>query len=109
MSELIELLMRVEKRQVEAELRQVEMIRHQIELEKRLNELLKGKDSKEFYTPKEFAELTGRNADYIRQMCRAGRIACKRTNSGRGNKPELRIGYEELVRFQREGLRPENS
>ena len=82
----------------------VEVKQVQLEIRQALNQLVKGQMIKDVYTPKEFAELTDRNPDYIRQMCREGRIACKRTNSGRGNKPEIRIAHSEYMRFLSEGF-----
>jgi hypothetical protein len=59
---------------------------------------------KEFYSPKEFAQINRLNPDYVRQLCREKRLIHKRTNSGRGGKAEIRIPHAELLRFQAEGL-----
>jgi Helix-turn-helix domain len=69
-----------------------------------LRSLLEKNTIKEFYSPKEFATIVERNDDYVRELCRKGRLNHKRTQSGRGGKAEIRIPHAELLRFQAEGL-----
>lgn len=59
--------------------------------------------SKHWFTTKEFAEIVGKSDDYVRELCREGRLRFSRTKSGRGGKPEFRISAEELARYQAEG------
>ncbi len=66
--------------------------------------LLDKKIIKDFYTAKEFAEINNLNVDYVREMCRKGRINCERTLSGRGDKREIRIPHSEMLRHRAEGL-----
>ncbi len=78
------------------------------EIKRMVKSLLEQKEVKQYYTPREFAELNSLNADYVREMCRKGRIDCKRTHSGRGNKREIRIPHSEMLRHQAEGLRQQS-
>jgi hypothetical protein len=61
------------------------------------------KRSKDVFTSKEFARAIDRSADYVRELCRDGRLNFTRTASGRGGKPEFRLSARELARYQREG------
>ena len=59
---------------------------------------------KEFYTTAEIAQLLGRRPYTVREWCRLGRINAEKAHSGRGLDEEWRVGHEELVRIQNEGL-----
>jgi excisionase family DNA binding protein len=61
------------------------------------------KRPKDVLTVKEFARAIGKSEDYVRELCRDGRLNFTRTNSGRGGKPEFRLSARELARYQREG------
>jgi len=58
---------------------------------------------KEVLTVKDFARAIGKSADYVRELCRDGRLNFSRTTSGRGGKPEFRLSARELARYEREG------
>ena len=75
-----------------------------MEIKTMMRLILEKSQTKEFYTPQEFADITHKNSDYVREICRKGRLNCKRTPSGRGNKPEIRIAHAELLRYQADGL-----
>jgi hypothetical protein len=62
---------------------------------------------KEYYTPDEFARLVGREAFTCREYCRLGRIRAQKKASGRGKHAAWVIPHAELLRFQREGLLPD--
>jgi len=59
-----------------------------------------------WYSVDEFAQKVGRSAFTCRQWCRIGRIAAQKKASGRGAYTAWAISHEELLRYQREGLRP---
>jgi hypothetical protein len=61
---------------------------------------------REWYTVDEFARLVGRSTFTCREWCRRGRIQAEKKNSGRGAHTSWVISQAELLRFQREGLRP---
>jgi hypothetical protein len=61
------------------------------------------KRPKDVFTIKEFACAIGKSPDYVRELCRDGRLNFTRTTSGRGGKPEFRLSARELARYQREG------
>lgn len=58
-----------------------------------------------WYTVEEFARAVGRAEFTCRQWCRRGRILAEKKNSGRGAHTSWAISHEELLRYQREGLR----
>lgn len=66
----------------------------------KLDSILSQKPSKPAYTTTEFAELTGKAAFTIRQHCNNGRLCGVKDDSG-----DWHIPHEELLRYQREGLR----
>lgn len=61
---------------------------------------------REWYTVDEFARFVGRSKFTCREWCRRGRIEAEKKNSGRGAHASWVISQSELLRFQREGLRP---
>ncbi len=63
--------------------------------------------AKEVYLVDEFAKIVKRRPYTVREWCRLGRIRAKRALCGRGYSTEWRIPHEELVRYQNEGLLPE--
>lgn len=60
---------------------------------------------REFYTPKEFAQIVELEPETVRQYLKEGRIDGKQSKPGRGGKLEWRISREELHRYQNDGLR----
>jgi hypothetical protein len=62
--------------------------------------------SHEWYAVEEFARLVGRSTFTCREWCRRGRIHAQKKHSGRGKHASWAISHAELLRFQREGLRP---
>jgi hypothetical protein len=81
-------------------------------LEDRLNKietllmaLIGRQDTKEWYSVEEFARLIGRSRVTCRQWCRFGRILASKKASGRGAYCGWAISNEEVLRYQREGLR----
>jgi excisionase family DNA binding protein len=67
-------------------------------------DILRGSSApKDVMTVKEFAKRIGKSADYVRELCRDGRLNFTRTTSGRGGKPEFRLSARELARYEREG------
>lgn len=68
--------------------------------------LLTQKTVKESYDTKEVANILGRKPYTVREWCRLQRINAYKAQCGRGSEEEWRIGHEELVRIQNEGLLP---
>jgi hypothetical protein len=62
---------------------------------------------KEHYTTEEVARITGKADFTVREWCRRGRIRAIKKWSGRGKHQGWAIPHEELLRYQREGLRPD--
>lgn len=63
---------------------------------------------KDWYTTEEFARLVGKAEFTCREWCRLGRIGAQKRRSGRGKHCSWAIGHAELLRYQREGLLPED-
>lgn len=59
----------------------------------------------EWYSVAEFAEAVGRTPLTVRRWCQDGRIQAQKKGSGRGPHRSWCIAHEELLRYQREGLR----
>ena len=62
--------------------------------------------TREWYTVEEFARIVGRAEFTCREWCRHGRIGAEKKGSGRGAYTSWAISHTELLRFQKEGLRP---
>ncbi len=60
---------------------------------------------REWYSVEEFARLVGRSGFTVREWCRQGRLLAAKKESGRGAYTAWAISHEELLRYQREGLR----
>jgi hypothetical protein len=81
-------------------------------LEDRLNKietllmaLIGRQETKEWYSVQEFSRLIGRSPITCRQWCRLGRILASKKASGRGAHCGWAISNEEVLRYQRDGLR----
>jgi hypothetical protein len=64
---------------------------------------------KDWYSTGEFAQLVGKAEFTVREWCRLGRIRAGKRLSGRGAFPAWSISHQELLRYQREGLLPQQS
>lgn len=78
-------------------------------IESLLAELAIGQQVREWYSVAEFARLVERSAFTCRQWCRLGRIHAEKKNSGRGAYCAWVIPHAELLRFRKEGLRPQQN
>ena len=85
-----------------------EMANLQKELQemKALLTVLVERQTKEWYSLDEFARIVQRAAFTCREWCRHGRIRAEKKNSGRGAYAAWAISHEELLRYQKDGLRP---
>ena len=61
---------------------------------------------KEFYLVAEFAKIVERRPFTVREWCRFGRLRARKTHY-HGGRDEWRIPHEELIRYQNEGLLPD--
>jgi hypothetical protein len=67
--------------------------------------LVERQATKDFYEVEEFARLVGKSCFTCREWCRLGRISAVKKGSGRGAHFAWAISHDELLRYQREGLR----
>lgn len=74
-------------------------------IEAMLAVLVEGQQAREWYSVEQFARIVGRSAFTCREWCRRGRIRAEKKNSGRGAHSSWAISHDELLRYQREGLR----
>jgi hypothetical protein len=75
-------------------------------LEAMLVVLVERQQVREWYTVEEFSLIVGRAEFTCREYCRRGRILAEKKDSGRGAHASWAIAHAELLRFQKEGLRP---
>jgi hypothetical protein len=68
--------------------------------------LVERQQVREWYSVEEFARVVGRAEFTCREWCRHGRIKAEKKDSGRGAYASWAISHPELLRFQKEGLRP---
>ncbi|HZZ78894.1 MAG TPA: hypothetical protein VFE62_10275 [Gemmataceae bacterium] len=68
--------------------------------------LVERQQLREWYSVEEFARIVGRAEFTCREWCRHARIKAEKRLSGRGAFTSWVISHEELLRYQREGLRP---
>jgi hypothetical protein len=61
---------------------------------------------KDFYDVEEFARLVGKATFTVREWCRLGRIRADKKLSGRGAHARWAVPHIELLRYQHEGLLP---
>jgi hypothetical protein len=85
----------------------LELIGRLDRIEAALQELLRGKPTKDFYTTAEAAEILERAEWTVREWCRLGRIHAGKRPCGRGASQEWIISHEELDRIRNEGLLPD--
>ena len=71
-----------------------------------LQQLVRERTIKEYYTTAEGAQIMGKAEFTVREWCRLGRIWAEKRQCGRGQSKEWMISYEELTRLQNEGLLP---
>jgi hypothetical protein len=75
-------------------------------IESKLDQLIGGRASEEFYSTAEVARMLGKAEFTIRTWCRQGRIKSQKRLSGRGSFPAWCVSQQEVRRYQREGLLP---
>ena len=75
-------------------------------IERLLQSLIDQRTSKDFYTTEEVAQILKCAKFTVREWCRHGRIQAEKRQSGRGKYRSWVISHGELLRYQREGLRP---
>lgn len=86
-----------------------ELLGRLVRIETALEQLLRQKTVKEWYTTEEVAEVVGKAPFTVREWCRHGRVNATKRDCGRGNSKEWIISREELMRIQTEGLLPEDA
>lgn len=76
-----------------------------LRIEAMLSVLVESHQVRQWYSVEEFARMVGRSEFTCRQWCRLGRIEARKKASGRGAHASWAIAHEEILRYQREGLR----
>ena len=69
--------------------------------------LAAGSAARDWYTTEEFAKAVGKAEFTVREWCRHGRVSAEKQASGRGRHAAWAISHDELLRYRREGLRPQ--
>jgi hypothetical protein len=82
------------------------LLRKLEQIEAAVTELLRQRTVKDYYEIEEFAALVGKAPFTCREWARLGRIHAEKKNSGRGPHDRWVVSHKELLRYQREGLRP---
>ncbi|QDT91723.1 MerR family transcriptional regulator [Gimesia algae] len=72
-------------------------------------ELGQHKTVKEWYSPKEVAELLGKVPFTVQEWCRLGRVNARKRPTGRGDAKEWEISREEVDRITNHGLLPRST
>ena len=85
-----------------------EIIERLDRIETALTAILHQRTVKDWYTTEEFAQIVGKAEFTCREWCRHGRINAKKRKSGRGKFCSWAISHVELLRYQRDGLLPED-
>ncbi|OWK47318.1 hypothetical protein [Fimbriiglobus ruber] len=75
-------------------------------IEALLAALVERQTIREWYSTDEFARAVKKAEFTVREWCRLGRVLASKKKSGRGAFPAWCISHDELLRYQREGLRP---
>lgn len=78
-------------------------------IEEFLGILLGRQQPKEWYTTEEVAKLLGKADFTVREWCRLGRVRAQKRQSGRGKFQAWVVSHGELLRFQKEGLLPQEA
>ncbi len=76
-------------------------------IESSLSMLVDRQTGKEWYTTAEIAKLLGKSEFTVREWCRHRRLSAQKRVSGRGKYQSWVISHEELLRYQRDGLLPQ--
>ena len=71
-----------------------------------LQQLVRERTIKEYYTTAEVAQIMGKAEFTVREWCRLSRIWAEKRQCGRGQSKEWMISHAELTRLQNEGLLP---
>ena len=111
--------LRIEGREQEELMRQggdsppARLFRCSMTLEERLEKieallasLVERQQVRQWHTTQEFAKAVGKAEFTVREYCRLGRLCAEKRQSGRGAHSQWVLSNAELMRFQREGLRP---
>lgn len=75
-------------------------------IESKIDALRSVRTARTFYTTVEFAELVGKAEFTVREWCRYKRIHAEKQPCGRGDSKSWKISHEELLRYQNDGLLP---
>lgn len=75
-------------------------------IESMLETLIERATVREWYSTEQVAELLGKTNYTVREWARLGRINAEKKGSGRGAHQGWIISHDELLRIQREGLKP---
>ncbi len=75
-------------------------------VEAALRELDPSLRDRQWYSVKDVARRLGKTEYTVREWCRQRRLLAEKLDFGRGGQGEWRIGHDELLRLEREGLRP---
>ena len=78
-------------------------------IESMLSELVERQAVKDWYSTDEFGKMIGKAEFTVREHCRLGRLQAEKRRSGRGAHPSWAISHDELLRYRKEGLRPDIS
>ncbi|MBL8793443.1 MAG: helix-turn-helix domain-containing protein [Planctomycetia bacterium] len=73
-------------------------------IEGKLDDLLRQRVPKDWYSTAEVAELVGKAEFTVREWCRLGRVHAHKRAGGRGTARAWMISHEELPRYQNHGL-----
>ncbi len=75
-------------------------------MESMLATLVDRQTVRDWYSTDEFAKLVGKAEFTVREWCRLGRLKAEKRKSGRGAHAAWVVSHGEVLRYQREGLRP---
>ena len=75
-------------------------------IETMLVALVERHSAREWYSVEEFSRIVGRSEFTVREWCRLGRIRADKKLSGRGAHARWVVPHAELLRYQKEGLLP---
>lgn len=76
-------------------------------IEQQLEQLLRTKAVKDWYTTAEVAAIVGKAEFTVREWCRLRRVSAEKRPCGRGAAQEWIVSHEELTRLRNEGLLPD--